>query len=212
MHLRRVPALTAALALALVFGLSACATTVAGKPTAASGAGSGSSESDSRPGSESEGSTSRKPSSSRTAEKPSESQEPGTREPTGDVKITTRKKTEGYDDCSILTPQEVAAAVGAAKGGEPGCVQSTEEPFTVVLFMLSPASYEGEARTIEVGGNTAYEVKDGSGDCTVMVMLTDDPEDYTPAFMASVSPLDGGDPCPMALNLATKAFEKIPNA
>ncbi|MFT7837209.1 hypothetical protein Q5530_13765 [Saccharothrix sp. BKS2] len=207
MHLRRVPALTAALALALTFGLSACATTVTGKPLAAEG------------GSESgaEETASGRPSSSRTVERPTVSRAPattGTREPAGDVKITTRKKTEGFDDCAILSPAEVAAAVGAAKGGEPGCVQSTEDPFTVVLFMLTLAEHEneGEARSIEVGGNTAYEIKEGGGDCTVMVMLTDDPDVITPAFMASVSPLDGGDPCPMALNLATKAFEKIPNA
>ncbi|MFC5052201.1 hypothetical protein [Saccharothrix xinjiangensis] len=206
MHLRRVPALTAALALALTFGLSACATTVTGKPLAAAGGA--------RSESGSEESTSRKPSSTRTSE-PSSTRKPettGRQAPDGDVKITTEKKTEGYDDCSVLSPQEVAAAVGAAKGGEPGCVQSTEDPFTVVLFMLTLAEHEGEARPIEVGGNTAYEVKDGSGDCTVMIMLTDDPDVITPAFMASVSSLDGADPCPMALNLATKAFEKIPNA
>lgn len=208
MHLRRVPALTAALALALTFGLSACATTVTGKPLAAAGGARSESGSEET----AEGTTSRKPPT--RASEPSSTRKPettGREAPNGDVKITTRKKTEGYDDCSILSPQEVAAAVGAAKGGEPGCVQSTEDPFTVVLFMLTLAEHEGEARPIEVGGNTAYEIKEGGGDCTVMVMLTDDPDVITPAFMASVSPLDGGDPCPMALNLATKAFEKIPN-
>ncbi|MGM1062128.1 hypothetical protein [Saccharothrix sp. Mg75] len=205
MHLRRVPALTAALALALTLGLSACATTVAGKPLAAAGGGSAAEKSTDKsvPG---------KPS----ATKPSkvEPSAPGTggQKPSGDVKIATKKKTEGYEDCDILTPEDVAAAVGAAKGGEKGCVQSTEDPFAVVLFMVTFAEYEGEARTIEVGGNTAYEVKESGGDCSVIVMLTDDPDEITPAFLASVTPIDEIDPCAIALKLATKGFEKIPNA
>lgn len=205
MHLRRVPALTAALALALAFGLSACATAVPGKPLAASG---GAGKTTSSP------TASSKPSAPKTTSKPSESAEPGglDAKPSGDVKITTRKKTEGYDECALLSPEEVASAVGATKSGEQGCVQSTEEPFTVVLFMLTMAEYEGEARPIEIGGNTAYEVEEDSGDCTVLVMLTDDPEEITPAFMASVTPIDEIDPCAIALKLATMGFEKIPNA
>ncbi|MDQ2585681.1 hypothetical protein [Saccharothrix yanglingensis] len=204
MHLRRVPALTAALALALTLGLSACATTVTGKPVAAAGGGSAA-----------EKTTSGKPSSTRTsAAQPTASRAPETsgKKPSGDVKIATRKKTEGYEDCDILAPEDVAAAVGAAKGGEKGCVQSTEDPFAVVLFMVTFAEYEGQARTIEVGGNTAYEVKESGGDCSVIVMLTDDPDEITPAFLASVTPIDEIDPCAIALKLATKGFEKIPNA
>jgi hypothetical protein len=205
MHLRRVPALTTVLALALTLGLSACATKVVGSPVAAAGGSTG------------EQTASGKPSSTKTSSPKASTKEsaPKTTEgdkPSGDVKITTKKKTEGYEDCDILTPEEVAAAVGAAKGGEKGCVQSTEDPFSVVLFMVTFAEYEGEARTIEVGGNTAYEVKEKGGDCTVLVMLTDDPDEITPAFQATVTPIDEINPCEIALKLATKAFEKIPNA
>ncbi|MFJ6674079.1 DUF3558 family protein [Actinosynnema sp. NPDC091369] len=205
MHLRRVPALTTVLALALTLGLSACATKVVGSPVAAAGGSTG------------EKTASGKPSSTKTSSPKASTKEsaPKTTEgdkPSGDVKITTKKKTEGYEDCDILTPEEVAAAVGAAKGGEKGCVQSTEDPFSVVLFMVTFAEYEGEARTIEVGGNTAYEVKEKGGDCTVLVMLTDDPDEITPAFQATVTPIDEINPCEIALKLATKAFEKIPNA
>ncbi|MFD1146276.1 DUF3558 family protein [Saccharothrix hoggarensis] len=205
MHLRRVSALTTVLAVALTLGLSACATKVVGSPVAAAGGSTG------------EKSTSGKPSSTKTSSKPSASKSgtPKTTEadkPSGDVKITTKKKTEGFEDCDLLTPEDVAAALGAAKGGEKGCVQSTEDPIAVVLFMVTFAEYEGEARTIEIGGNTAYEVKEKSGDCTVLVMLTDDPEEITPAFVATVTPIDEFEPCEAALKLATKGFEKIPNA
>ncbi|MCC8244609.1 DUF3558 family protein [Saccharothrix luteola] len=206
MHLRRVPAaLTAVLALTLTLGLSACATTVAGSPVAAAGGSTGEKSASGKP-------SSTKESSPKTSSKAGSPKTTEADKPSGDVKITTKKKTEGYEDCDILTPEDVAAAVGASKGGEKGCVQSTEDPFSVVLFMVTFAEYEGEARTIEVGGNTAYEVKEKGGDCTVLVMLTDDPEEITPAFQATVTPIDEIDPCEIALKLATKAFEKIPNA
>lgn len=207
MHLRRVSALTAVLAVALTLGLTACATKVVGSPVAVAG------------GSPAEKTTSGKPSATKGSAtkgsaKPSASApaQSGTQKPSGDIKITTKKKTEGYEDCDILTPEDVAAAIGAKKAGEKGCVQSTEEPFAVVLFMVTFAEYEGEARPIEVGGNTAYEVKESSGDCSVIVMLTDDPDEITPAFLASVTPIDEIDPCAVALKLATKGFEKIPGA
>jgi hypothetical protein len=205
MHLRRVPALTTVLAVALTLGLTGCATKVTGSAVAAAG------------GSSSEKTTTGKPSktsSSKTSSKGSASGTPKTSDapkPVGDVKITTKKKTDGYEECDVLTPEDVIAAVGATKGGEKGCVQSTEGPYSVVLFMLTLAEYEGEARAIEVGGNTAYELKQQE-ECTVLVMLTDDPEEITPAFQATVTPIDDFDPCPVALKLATKAFEKIPNA
>ncbi|QQQ77951.1 hypothetical protein IOD16_05535 [Saccharothrix sp. 6-C] len=205
MHLRRVPALTAALAMALTLGLSACATTVSGSPVAAAGGSTGEKTASGKP-------SSTKTSSPKASSKAGEPKTTEAEKPSGDVKITTKKKTEGYEDCDILTPEDVAAAVGATKGGEKGCVQSTEDPFSVVLFMVTFAEYEGEARTIEVGGNTAYEVKEKGGDCTVLVMLTDDPDEITPAFQATVTPIDEIDPCQIALKLATKGFEKIPNA
>lgn len=205
MHLRRVPALTTVLALALTLGLSACATKVVGSPVAAAGGSTGEKTASGKP-------SSTKTSSPKASTKESSPKTSAAEKPAGNVKITTKKKTEGYEDCDILTPEDVAAAVGASKGGEKGCVQSTEDPFSVVLFMVTFAEYEGEARTIEVGGNTAYEVKEKGGDCTVLVMLTDDPDEITPAFQATVTPIDEIDPCPIALKLATKAFEKIPNA
>ncbi|MFD0204574.1 MULTISPECIES: DUF3558 domain-containing protein [Saccharothrix] len=206
MHLRRVPALTTVLALALTLGLSACATKVVGSPVAAAGGSTGEKTTSGKPSS-TKASSPRASSGKVSAPKTTEAEKPS-----GDVKITTKKKTEGFEDCDILTPEEVAAAVGAAKGGEKGCVQSTENPFSVVLFMVTFAEYEGEARIIEIGGNTAYEVKEKGGDCTVLVMLTDDPDEITPAFQATVTPIDEIEPCEIALKLATKAFEKIPNA
>ncbi|MFI9006234.1 DUF3558 family protein [Actinosynnema sp. NPDC053489] len=205
MHLRLVPALTAVLALGLTLGLSACATTVAGSPVAAAGGSTGDKTASGKP-------SSTKTSSPKASTKESSPKTSNAEKPAGDVKIKTKKKTEGYEDCDILTPEEVATAVGAKKGGEKGCVQSTEDPFAVILFMVTFAEYEGEARSIEVGGNTAYEVKEKGGDCTVLVMLTDDPDEITPAFQATVTPIDEIDPCQIALKLATKAFEKIPNA
>lgn len=205
MRLRRVSALTTALSLALALGLTACATKVGGNPVAAAG------------GSSAERTTAGKPSVTRpstaSATKPSKTAATttGAAKPSGDIKITTEKKTDGYDVCDVLTPEEVAAAVGAAKGSEKGCVQSTEEPFSVVLFLLSPAEQEQEPRVIEIGGNTAYELKQ-DGECTVLVMLTDDPNEFTPAFMVTVTPLGEFDPCAASLKLATTAFGKIPNA
>ncbi|GAB2969681.1 DUF3558 domain-containing protein [Saccharothrix stipae] len=204
MHLRRVPALTTVLALALTFGLSACATAVSGSPVAAVGGSTGEKTASGKP-------SSTKTSSPKASDKESAPKTTEAKKPNGDVKIATKKKTEGYEDCDILTPEEVTAAIGAAKGGEKGCVQSTEDPYAVVLFMLNFAEYEGEARPIEVGGNTAYEVKQ-DGECTVLVMLTDDPDEITPAFQVTVTPIDEFEPCKVALALATKAFEKIPNA
>ncbi|MEU5692738.1 DUF3558 family protein [Actinosynnema sp. NPDC020468] len=203
MHQRRVSALTAALAVALTLGLSACATKVVGTPVAAAGATTG------------EKTTAAKPSTKTTSGKPTASSAgvptSGTK-PAGKIKIKTKKKTSGYEDCDLLTPEDVAAATGAQKSSEKGCVQSTENPFTVVLFMVTFAEYDGDATEIEVGGNTAYQVKNKNGDCSVLVMLTDDPDEITPAFLASVTPIDQIQPCEVALKLATKAFDKIPNA
>ncbi|MEU4743803.1 hypothetical protein AB0G02_25525, partial [Actinosynnema sp. NPDC023658] len=153
MHLRRVPALTTVLALALTLGLSACATKVSGNPVAAAGGSTGEKTASGKP-------SSTKTSSPKSSSDSSASGSPKTtqaQQPNGKVKITTKKKTEGYEDCDVLTPEEVVAAIGAKKGGEKGCVQSTEDPYAVVLFMLNFAEYEGEARTIEA------QPSDGSG-------------------------------------------------
>jgi hypothetical protein len=207
MRLRRVSALTtAALSLGLVFGLTACATPVDGKPVAAAGA-SGAETTSGKPSSTKSSATASSVSKPRTTATTTS----GAAKPSGDIKITTKKKTTGYDVCDILTPEEVGAAVGSTKVGEKSCVQSTEEPFSIVLFMLAPAEHDGEPRVIEVGGNTAYEVKE-EGECTILVMLTDDPDEITPAFMVTVTPLGDFDPCEASLKLATTAFGKIPNA
>ncbi|MEJ2857013.1 MULTISPECIES: hypothetical protein [unclassified Saccharothrix] len=203
--MRRSTTLTATLALALVFGLSACATTVTGSAKPAAGGTSAGKTTSGKPSTTKSSTSGKKTAESTTATKPGSSG--------GNLKIGTRKKSEGYDSCELLTPEEVAAAVGAKKPGDKGCVQSTEEPFTLVLFRVGFDFHEGEAREFEVGGNTAYEVQE-DGSCTVVVVL-DEPQTagLIPAFTANVTPFDeGGNPCDAALKLAEKGFEKIPNA
>ncbi|MFI9817081.1 DUF3558 domain-containing protein [Saccharothrix variisporea] len=204
--MRRSTTLTATLALALLLGLSACATTVTGSAKPAAGGTSAGKTTSGKPSSTKTSTSGKKTAVSTTVTKPGSS--------TGDnLKIGTRKKSEGYDSCDLLTPEEVAAAVGAQKAGDKGCVQSTEDPFTLVLFRVGFDFHEGDAREFEVGGNTAYEVKE-DGSCTVVVVL-DQPQTagLIPAFTANVTPFDeGGNPCDAALKLAQKGFEKIPNA
>ncbi|WP_447006449.1 hypothetical protein ACRAKI_08220 [Saccharothrix isguenensis] len=206
MRLRRVSALTTSLALALTLGLTACGDQVGGKPVAAAGASAAETTSG-------EPSTTRPSAESTGVSEPPTTAAPtsGAAKPSGDIKITTKKKTDGYDMCDVLTPEEVAAAVGSAKAGEKGCMQSTDDPFSLVLFMLSTAEQDQEPRVLEIGGNTAYEVK-GEGECTVYFMLTDDPEEITPAFEVTVTTLGEIDTCEAARALATTAFGKIPNA
>jgi hypothetical protein len=199
MHLRRVPALTAVLAVALTFGLGGCAQKINGTAVVAAGTTSPTSAG------KLPTSTSKAPTTAASTPTPPTS---GTKPPSK-VKITTKKKTA--DNCDLLTPQEVADAVGAKPSGTSGCVQTTQDPFAVVLMMVTLAEYQGQAREIEVEGNTAYEIKEGE-DCSVMVMLTDDPNEITPAFLASVTPVDKIDTCGIALKLATAAFKKLPNA
>jgi len=205
MYMRRVPALTAALTVALTLGLGGCAQKINGTAVAAADAGTTKPTTSTTKSKATEPSTSGKAPTSTS--KPSTSTSTG--KPTGKIKITTKKKTNG--GCDILSPQDVATAVGAKPSTTPGCVQSTADPLVVVLVMVTLPEYEGTAREIEVAGNTAYEIKDGD-DCSVMVMLTDDPDEITTAFLASVTPLDKIDTCGVALKLATAGFNKIPNA
>jgi hypothetical protein len=202
MHMRRVTALTAALTVALTLGLGGCAQKINGVAVVAADADKPTTSS-----------TKTKPTvPSTTGKAPTTAAKPSTStsgKPTGKIKITTKKKTDG--GCDILSPQDVATAVGAKPSTTPGCVQSTADPLVVVLVMVTLPEYEGTAREIEVAGNTAYEIKDGD-DCSVMVMLTDDPDEITTAFLASVTPLDKIDTCGVALKLATAGFNKIPNA
>ncbi|GAA0244080.1 hypothetical protein GCM10010492_49160 [Saccharothrix mutabilis subsp. mutabilis] len=205
--MRRSTTLTATLALALVLGLSACATTVTGSAKPAAGGSSAAKTTSGKPSATKESTSGRKTAVSTTVTKPGSSG--------GSVKVGTRKKSEGYDSCELLTPQDVAEAVGARKPGDPGCVQSTDEPFTLVLFRVGfDTTDDQERREFEIGGNTAYEVQEEGGSCTVVVVL-DEPGTVglTPAFTANVTPIDdSGKPCEAALKLATKGFEKIPNA
>jgi hypothetical protein len=202
MHLRRVPALTAVLAVTLTFGLGACAQKINGTAVVAAGAEISTPTS----GKKLPTSISKPPTTAKSTPAPPTSE--GTKPPSK-IKITTKKKTT--DNCDLLTPEEVASAVGAKPSGTPGCVQTTQDPFAVVLMMVTLAEYQGQAKEIEVEGNTAYEIKDGE-DCSVMVMLTDDPNEITPAFLASVTPVDPIDTCGIALKLATAGFKKLPNA
>jgi len=207
MHMRRVTALTAALTVALTFGVAGCAQKINGTAVIAADAAIGQTGTPTTTKSKAAPTTTGKaPTSASKATDP-----PATGKPTGKIKITTKKKTDGYVSCDILSAADVAAAVGAKPSTTPGCVQSTSDPLVVVLVMVTIPEYEGTAREIEVAGNTAYEIKDGD-DCSVMVMLTDDPDEITSAFLASVTPIDKIDTCAVALKLATAGFNKIPNA
>ncbi|HEX6342764.1 DUF3558 family protein [Umezawaea sp.] len=198
MHMRRVTALTAVLTVALTLGLAGCAQKINGTAVVAAGANT----TTTKPTTSSKG----KPT---TTTKATPTKPTSTDKPSGKIKITTKKKTE--PSCEILSPEEVATAIGSKPATAPGCVQSTSDPLVVILLLITLPDYEGTAREIEVAGNTAYEIKDGT-DCSVMVMLTDDPDEITPALLASVTPLDEVDTCGVALKLATAAFNKIPNA
>ncbi|MET1076027.1 MAG: DUF3558 family protein [Umezawaea sp.] len=205
MHMRRVPALAAALTVALTLGLGGCAQKINGTAVMAADDAPIETTSVAKPTTSGKATTS---TSKPTA--PSTGSTGTTGKPTGKIKITTKKKILS-DSCDLLTPEEVGTAVGAKPSPTKGCVQTTSDPFAVVLMMVTLAEYEGQAKEIEVGGNTAYEIKDGE-DCSVMVMLTDDPDEITPAFLASVTPVDQIDTCGIALKLATTGFNKIPNA
>ncbi|GGP40623.1 hypothetical protein [Saccharothrix coeruleofusca] len=211
MQLRRVSTLAAVTAV-LALGLGACAQQVAGNPVAARESAV---DEPSPTGSSAKAPTrtSARPTGDSAEQRPTTSAKgspTGSGQPTG-VKITQRKKTTGFEDCDILSPEEVASTIGARQAGQKGCVQITEDPFVVVLLMVTVANHNDAARPFELGGNTAYEI-DEQGDCTVMVMLTDDPKAITPALIATVTPVEGADTCDIARKLVTKAFEKIPNA
>jgi hypothetical protein len=199
MHMRRVTALTAVLTMALALGLAGCAQKINGTAVMAAGADTGQPTTSSTRGK-----------ATTTAKAPSSPAKPtATDKPAGKVKIGTKKKTES--SCEILSPDEVAKALGSKPAPTPGCVQTTADPLVVILLMVTLADHDTSAREFEVAGNTAYEIKEGS-DCSVMIMLTDDPDEITPALLASITPLDEVNTCDLALKLATAAFNKIPNA
>lgn len=195
MQLRLASALVV---LTLALGVTGCAQRIGG--TAVAGAG--------KPPSTSTTSSKAKPttSTSSTSTKPTSSDD-------SDVKIAVAKKTEGYEACEILKPDDVATAVGGKAVGEDGCVQSTEDPYAVVTQMVTFADHaEGDKKPVDVGGNTAWQVVDKEGDCAVIVMLTDDPRAITPAWVVRVLEVDDIDSCGIALKLSKLGFDRIPNA
>ncbi|TWP49055.1 hypothetical protein FKR81_25620 [Lentzea tibetensis] len=190
---------SALIVLTLAIGVTGCAQRIGG--TALAGA-------DAKKASET---TSKKPPTSSSKSTKTSAPPTSTKSSSGDVKIKVAKKTEGYEDCDILKPADIATAVGG-KAGEGGCVQSTENPYAVITQMVTFADADGEKKPIEVGGNTAWEVVDKEGDCSIVVMLTDDPKAITPAWVVKVLEVDDIDSCGIALKLATLGFERLPNA
>jgi hypothetical protein len=198
MQPRLASALIAPIVLTLAIGVTGCAQRIGG--TAVAGA--------EKP---TETSSSKKPTSTKSTKTSSPPTSSTKSSGNGDVKISVEKKTEGYEDCEILKPADIATAIGG-KATEGGCVQSTSDPYAVVSQMVTFADADGEKKPLEVGGNTAWEVVDKEGDCSVIVMLTDDPKAITPAYVVKVLEVDDIDSCGIALKLATLGFERIPNA
>jgi hypothetical protein len=133
----------------------------------------------------------------------------------GDVKITTKKKTAGLETCGVLKPADIEAATGGKSSADGGCIHTITGPSAVITQMVTvpeAADEEGEKKQIEIGGNTAWQVTGSEEDCQVTVMLTDDPDAITSAFSVTVLAIEELDTCGTALKLATRGFERIPNA
>ncbi len=133
----------------------------------------------------------------------------------GDVKITTKKKTAGLETCGVLKSADIEAATGGKSSADGGCIHTITGPSAVITQMVTVpevADEEGEKKQIEIGGNTAWQVTDSDEDCQVTVMLTDDPDAITSAFSVSVLAIEELDTCGTAVKLATRGFERIPNA
>jgi hypothetical protein len=157
-------------------------------------------------------STPKKPSPSTSASKPADPTAP---KPPGNVKISTKKKTNGLETCSVLKAADIEAATGGKSSADGGCIHATSGPSAVITQMVTVpevADQEGEKKQIEIGGNTAWQVSASKEDCQVTVMLTDDPAVITSAFSVSVVAIEELDACAIALKLATQGFNKIPNA
>lgn len=155
--------------------------------------------------------TSKKPTASSKPTKPTAS----TPAKPGDVKITTKKKTAGLETCGVLKSADIEAATGGKSSADGGCIHTITGPSAVITQMVTVpevADEEGEKKQIEIGGNTAWQVTSSAEDCQVTVMLTDDPDAITSAFSVSVLAIEELDTCGTAVKLATRGFERIPNA
>ncbi|GAB2839219.1 DUF3558 domain-containing protein [Lentzea nigeriaca] len=156
--------------------------------------------------------TSKKPSTSTSASKPADPTAPKQQ---GDIRITTKKKVTGLETCGVLKAADIEAATGGKSSADGGCIHSTTGPSTVITQMVTVpevVDQDGEKKQIEIGGNTAWQVSASKEDCQVTVILTDDPAAITSAFSVSVLAIEELDTCATALKLATKGFERIPNA
>jgi hypothetical protein len=155
--------------------------------------------------------TSKKPTAGTKPTKPTAS----TPAKPGDVKITTKKKTAGLETCGVLKSADIEAATGGKSSADGGCIHTITGPSAVITQMVTVpevADEEGEKKQIEIGGNTAWQVTSSTEDCQVTVMLTDDPDAITSAFSVSVLAIEELDTCGTAVKLATRGFERIPNA
>lgn len=155
--------------------------------------------------------TSKKPTASTKPTKPTVS----TPAKPGDVKITTKKKTAGLETCGVLKSADIETATGGKSSADGGCIHTITGPSAVITQMVTVpevADEEGEKKQIEIGGNTAWQVTSSPEDCQVTVMLTDDPDAITSAFSVSVLAIEELDTCGTAVKLATRGFERIPNA
>ncbi|WP_199443261.1 hypothetical protein [Umezawaea beigongshangensis] len=206
---RRLAVTTAVLSTALTLGLAACAQQVGGSPVAAPGARASAEPSVTKSSSpratrSSAGEPTRRTVSSVT---------PPPAGGSGEVRIAKQKKTEGFDDCALVTPADVETATGGTIDSAEGCVLSTENPSTVILASVTFAELagDGDKKNLEVGGNTAVQTEQ-DGRCSVMVHLTDDPDAITPAYLVAVTEFDDVDSCGIALKLVQTGFDKIPDA
>jgi hypothetical protein len=157
-------------------------------------------------------SASKKPSPSTPASKAADPTAPA---PQGNIKIGTRKKTTGLEICGVLKAADIEAATGGKSSADGGCVHSITSPsafITQIVTVPDVADQEGEKKTIEIGGNTAWQIGDSKQDCQVTVMLTDDPAAIASAFSVSVVATEELDACGIALKLATEGFNRIPGA
>jgi hypothetical protein len=201
--------LVAALAVAAFsVGVAGCAQQVAGTPVAgAAGKATDSS-------SEKKTSGSRPSTGSSASPRTSSGSTPGGS--TGDVTVATRKATDGYDVCTVLSKDELQQVVGGTLTGEPPpgfCILQTKDPYQVLSVMVTILENNTNGEQITVSGNTAYQVVDEDGACDIDVLLTDDPDAIINTLNVSLAIISGGgDSCEGAQKLAEAVFAKLPNA
>ncbi|MCP2168385.1 Protein of unknown function (DUF3558) [Goodfellowiella coeruleoviolacea] len=133
--------------------------------------------------------------------------------------MATRKATDGYEVCTLLSKDELQRVVGGTFTNDPAgsgfCILQTKDPYQVVSLIVTVLDDETKAKGEQttVGGNTAYQVVDEDGACDLHVMLTDDPKAFINTLDAGVAVISGGgDACEGARKLAEAVFAKLPNA